>query len=324
MKRRTFLKAAGAGVTAVGIEGILAAHRAPAFAQGTTLHILRWNDFVPAADEMLRKEYVPEVEKALGHQAQRRDDQRQRPPGRASPRRSSRAPVPTSSCCSTTTRTSTRRAGVDVSDVAEEVGKAQGGIYTLAAGAVQGRLALGGDALVHRRRHDRLPQVLVRGGRRERASRRPGSSTARSARSSRPRAARSARRSATPSATRRRSPIPSCGRSAGRRSTRPTARWSINSKETIESVKFMTALLEGRARRGRPRLGRHQQQPRVPRRGRSRATLNGASIYIESLRKPGQVQDREGRAAEHRHPARAAAEGAGRAVRATTPRSRTW
>ena len=66
MKRRTFLKAAGAGVTAVGIEGILTAHRAPAFAQGTTLHILRWIDFIPAADEIWRKEYVPVVAKSLG------------------------------------------------------------------------------------------------------------------------------------------------------------------------------------------------------------------------------------------------------------------
>ncbi len=66
MKRRSFLKVAGAGVAAAGIEGILTAHRAPAFAQGTTLHILRWNDFVPAADEIWRKEYVPVAAKSLG------------------------------------------------------------------------------------------------------------------------------------------------------------------------------------------------------------------------------------------------------------------
>ena len=39
----------------------------------------------------------------------------------------------------------------------------------------------------------------------------------------------------------------------------------INSKGAIESVKFMQALLEGRLRRGRAGLGRHEQQPRVPR-----------------------------------------------------------
>src|SRR5438132_999979 len=35
-----------------GIAGILAAGRAPAFAQGTTLHFLQWSHFVPAADTL--------------------------------------------------------------------------------------------------------------------------------------------------------------------------------------------------------------------------------------------------------------------------------
>ena len=52
MKRRKFLKAAGAGVASTGLAGILATHRAPVFAQANTVHILRWNDFVPAADKV--------------------------------------------------------------------------------------------------------------------------------------------------------------------------------------------------------------------------------------------------------------------------------
>src|SRR5258706_13145105 len=55
MKRRKFLKAAGAGVAATGLAGILAAHRAPVFAQANTVNILRWNDFVPGADNALRQ-----------------------------------------------------------------------------------------------------------------------------------------------------------------------------------------------------------------------------------------------------------------------------
>ena len=40
--RRTFIKTAGAAAAvAGGIEGILAARRAPAFAQGTKLHVVR-------------------------------------------------------------------------------------------------------------------------------------------------------------------------------------------------------------------------------------------------------------------------------------------
>ena len=59
--RRRFLQYSGAG-----LAGILASHRAPVFAQANTVHILRWNDFVPAADKVLREVYAPEVQKALG------------------------------------------------------------------------------------------------------------------------------------------------------------------------------------------------------------------------------------------------------------------
>src|SRR6201987_259436 len=58
--RRNVLK----GGTALGIAGILATGRAPAFAQGTTVHWLRWNDFVPASDNWLRRELIPAAEKA--------------------------------------------------------------------------------------------------------------------------------------------------------------------------------------------------------------------------------------------------------------------
>jgi multiple sugar transport system substrate-binding protein len=64
--RRTFIKTTGvvAGVAA-GIEGILAARRAPAFAQGTKLHWVRWVDFIPESDVELKRQ-MPEASKALG------------------------------------------------------------------------------------------------------------------------------------------------------------------------------------------------------------------------------------------------------------------
>src|SRR5919108_265743 len=67
--RRDVLKfsAAGALATATGgMAGILASGRAPAYAQATTVHWLRWNDFVPASDQLLKKEIAAECEKALG------------------------------------------------------------------------------------------------------------------------------------------------------------------------------------------------------------------------------------------------------------------
>src|ERR1700751_2472896 len=62
--RRSVLKGGTAIVGAMA--GILATGRAPAFAQATTVHWLRWNDFVPASDQLLRKELLPAAEKALG------------------------------------------------------------------------------------------------------------------------------------------------------------------------------------------------------------------------------------------------------------------
>ena len=67
--RRRLLKLSGAGAVAAGsggLAGILASGRAPAFAQATSIHWVRWSDFVPASDKLLREKIVPEGEKALG------------------------------------------------------------------------------------------------------------------------------------------------------------------------------------------------------------------------------------------------------------------
>jgi multiple sugar transport system substrate-binding protein len=63
MDRRSFLKVTG--TTTAGLAGILASGRAPAYAQGQKLHMVRWVDFVPAADDMLKKQAV-EAGKLLG------------------------------------------------------------------------------------------------------------------------------------------------------------------------------------------------------------------------------------------------------------------
>src|SRR5262245_17308040 len=67
MGRRDFLKASGAiaTVTVAGLESILAARRAPALAQGTKLHWVRWVDFIPESDVELKRQ-MPEASKALG------------------------------------------------------------------------------------------------------------------------------------------------------------------------------------------------------------------------------------------------------------------
>ena len=67
-KRRSVIKLAGsaAAVASTGMAGILASGRTPAYAQQKTVHWLRWVDFVPASDQLLRKELVPAAEKELG------------------------------------------------------------------------------------------------------------------------------------------------------------------------------------------------------------------------------------------------------------------
>ncbi|MGC2413703.1 MAG: extracellular solute-binding protein [Stellaceae bacterium] len=67
--RRRFLQLSGAGMAAAGSGGlaaILASGRAPAYAQGMTVHWLRWADFVPSSDVLLKGKMTAECQKALG------------------------------------------------------------------------------------------------------------------------------------------------------------------------------------------------------------------------------------------------------------------
>jgi multiple sugar transport system substrate-binding protein len=65
--RRAFIsRTAAAGVIAsAGLEGILAARRAPAWAQGAKVHLLQWVDFVPEGDVELKRQCA-EASKVLG------------------------------------------------------------------------------------------------------------------------------------------------------------------------------------------------------------------------------------------------------------------
>src|ERR1700738_725986 len=66
---RKLLKLAATGAVAArtgGLAAILATGRAPAFAQGTTVHWLRWSDFVPASDMLLKGRITQECQKATG------------------------------------------------------------------------------------------------------------------------------------------------------------------------------------------------------------------------------------------------------------------
>ncbi len=236
--RRRLLKLSVAGAIAArtgGIAAILASGRAPAYGQVSTVHYLRWSDFVPASDQLLKTKIAPECEKALGikltlEMVNANDIQARI----TSAVQSGSGPdiIMVLNIWPQLYADSV----ADVGDVAEEIGKGQGGVYAISR--------LGRKAAFTRSRGSPLPPAgngsaspgppaavcspIARPGSKKsaiatRSSRKLGKSTARPVSSSKPRAVPSVRHSATLSAMPRASGILTCGRGAARRS-RPTAR----------------------------------------------------------------------------------------------------
>ena len=153
--RRRLLKLSGAGAAAAasgGLAGILASGRAPAYAQETTLHWVRWSDFVPASDKLLREKILPEGQKALGIKIQFETINANDIQARVtSSIQSGSGPDIIMALNNWPQLYATSLA--DVSDVAEEIGKAQGGYYDIckSCGHLSGQMdrrALGRSAAV--------------------------------------------------------------------------------------------------------------------------------------------------------------------------------
>ena len=207
--RRKLLKLSGAGAVAAkagGIAAILATGRAPAYAQATTVHWLRWNDFVPACDQLLRQKILPEAEKALGikvnYETVNGNDLQ---PRITSAIQSGAGP---DLIMLFNNHPHLYKASlVDLADVAEEIGKAQGGFYNISKGncSSEGKwismpmAIIGGD--------ERLPQIVLRRGRLQRVPEDLGPVPRRRQEAEGQGLCRSASRSASPLATRRPSPI---------------------------------------------------------------------------------------------------------------------
>jgi multiple sugar transport system substrate-binding protein len=129
--RRKLLQLSGAGAIAArtgGIGAVLALGKAPAYAQGTSVHWLRWNDFVPASDKLLRDEIIPECAKALGiklniEMINGNDIQARTTSAIQS------GSGPDVICALNNWPQLYADSVVDVSDIAEAMGKAQGGFY---------------------------------------------------------------------------------------------------------------------------------------------------------------------------------------------------
>ena len=129
--RRRLLQLSGAGAVAAkigGIVSILATSRAPAYAQAATVHWLRWNDFIPASDALLKKEIAQEAEKALGVKLNVETINGNDLQARTTSAIQSGS-GPDIICGLNNWPQLYAESVADVDDVVEEIGKAQGGFY---------------------------------------------------------------------------------------------------------------------------------------------------------------------------------------------------
>src|SRR5947209_16979155 len=132
--RRRFLQLSGAGaLTAAsgGLAGILASGRAPAFAQGTTLHWVRGSDYVPVSDQMLRTKINEQAQKDLGIKFNLETVDGLTIQARVTSAVSSGTGPDIISSINIWAQLYAESVA-DVSDVAEEIGKTQGGYYETA------------------------------------------------------------------------------------------------------------------------------------------------------------------------------------------------
>jgi len=291
--RRTFLKVSGGGAAAAsvgGLAGILATGRAPAYAQQTTVHWIRWNDFVPASDQALRQAILPEAEKALGIKVNFETVNGNDLQPRITAAIQSGA-GPDVFMLFNNHPHLYKASLADMSDVAEDIGKAQNGFYAVSKGNCNDGSrwlsmpwAIVGAMLAYRKSwfeevgYSKFPETWDQyrdAGKKLKAKGRPIGQT--------------------------------MGHSFG---DPPTFSypflWSfggseidkagkvvINSKETIESVKYMTGFWKDAHDEGGLAWD-DSSNNRAFLSGTVCATLNGASIYIESLRKPDQYQTEKG------------------------------
>jgi multiple sugar transport system substrate-binding protein len=291
MNRRTFVKGAAAGVAAAtGLEGILAAGRAPAHAQGAKLHITRWTDFVPAGDEVLNKQ-MAEAGKALGAQItlERINANDLQPRITAAV---SSGSGPDIFHMLHNWAYLYEKSLVDVTDVAEAIGKAQGGFYEPVQQAAQvGKVwrvvphAIVGGQIAYRKslfeeagakEFPKTWQQYREVGKKLKAKGFPIGQTLGHTFGDAPGFW-----------------YPYLWSWGGKEVEKDGKTVAINSKETIESVKFAVGFWKDACDEGGLAWD-DSNNNRAFLAGTISASLNGASIYIESLRNPDKYKTDKG------------------------------
>jgi multiple sugar transport system substrate-binding protein len=292
--RRKFLKASGAGALAAkasGMAGILAASKAPAYAQATTVHWLKWNDFVPAGDEILRKSMLEEAEKALGFKINLETIGLNDLQSRAT------AAIQVNAGPDIIMMFDNRAqlyadSVADVSTVCEAIGSSQGGYYDLAkANTYDGKkwvavpYCIIGAMIAYRKSWfdeigvSKFPETWEEyraAGKKLKAKGHPLGQSLGHTVGDAPAFA-----------------YPYLWSWGGREVEADGKTVKLNSKETIESVKFLTAFWKEAHDEGGLAWD-DSNNNRAFLSGTISATLNGASIYIEALRKPDQYKTEKG------------------------------
>ena len=294
--RRNFLQVSGAGAAAAasgGLAGILASGRAPAYAQQTTIHWLRWNDFVPASDQLLRNKIAPEAAKALGIKLNVETINANDLQARITSAIQSGTGADVI-CAISNWPQLYADSVVDVSDVAEEIGSAQGGFYDLfKITANDGKKWLGvpwtivAGLLTNRRSwfaeagypEDKFPQTWDEyraAGKKLKAAGRPFGQTAGHTFGD------------APSFW-----YPFLWSFGGREIADDKKTVALDSKETVESVKFAVAFWKECCDDGGLAWD-DSSNNRAFLSGTISSSNNGASIYIEAKRKPDSYKSEKG------------------------------
>src|SRR5438128_11826875 len=283
--RRKFLQASGAG-----LAGILASHQAPVFAQQSTVHWLKWNDFVPASDELLRKTMLPEAMKALGVKINLETiNGNDLQPRITSAIQSGAGP---DLIMAFNNHPHVYSSGVaDVADIAEAIGKAQGGYYRLCrANTTEGKKSLSvpwaiiGAEIAYRKSwfdeigYSTFPQTWEQyhdAGKKLKAKGRPLGQTLGHTFGDAPTFS-----------------YPYLW-SFGGKEVDEKGKVVLDSRQTLDSVKFMQSFWKDSFDEGGLAWD-DTNNNRAFLSGTISATLNGASIYIEALRKPDQYKTDKG------------------------------
>jgi multiple sugar transport system substrate-binding protein len=296
ISRRKLLKISGAGAVAAasgGMASILASARAPAFAQQQTVQWLRWTDFVPASDQVLRREYIPEVEKALGIKLNIETINANDLQARTTAAIQS-GTGPDIICAFNNWPQLYADSVAVVDDVAEAIGKAQGGFYdeliqvgydsvgkrwlgvpwTIVPGLIAYRKSWFDEVGV-----TKFPttwQELREAGKKLKAKGHPLGQTLGHTFGDAPTFA-----------------YPYLWSWGGKEVEADGKKVALNSKETIESIKFLVAMYkEGFDEGGLAWDDTNNNRAFLS--GTISATLNGASIYIEAMRRPDNYQTEKG------------------------------